>query len=83
MKTVWTDDLKDTAAKADFEQGLKNSIYLKKLLSILEARERDLTSQLISPPSGEAWAYKQAHLQGRLFDLKDIQQLLTFDHKGN
>lgn len=79
MKTIWTQDIKDSKSKADYEQALRASPHIQKLLSILEAREKELLSQLISSPKGEAWSDRQTHLSGRLYDLKEIQELLNFN----
>lgn len=79
MKTIWFQGIKDPDKRAAFEQGLRSStLALGRLHEILEGREKELTSQLISTPDGESWAFKQAHLSGRLFDLREIKDLISF-----
>jgi hypothetical protein len=79
VKTIWTQDFKDLQSKQDYEVALRANPYISKLRDILEARDRELCSQLISIPEGEAWQFKQIHLQGRLFDLRETLELLTFN----
>lgn len=79
MKAIWTQTIKDPDQKTAYVSGLKHDIYIKQLRDILEDKERELVTSLISPPKDSVWPYAQAHLDGRLYDLRAILDLLNFD----
>lgn len=81
MKSIWFQDLKDPSLKKDHISGLRHNPYINQLRDILEDREKELVTKLISTPEGDAWPYAQAHLNGRLFDLREVLSLLNFDQK--
>lgn len=79
MKSVWTNHIKDKDLSQIHASGLKHDIYIKQLRDILGDREKELVTSLISTPEGDAWPFKQAHLNGRLSMLREVQSLLNFD----
>lgn len=81
MKSIWTDGITDKDLRQTHIAGLQNNGYIKQLRDILEDREQELVTKLISTPEDGSWPHKQAHLNGRLYDLREILSLLNFDPK--
>lgn len=81
MKSEWTKNITDKDLKQTHVSALKHSSHIKQLREILEAKEKDLMARIIANPDnmGNNWAMYQAHLNGRLFDLKETLSLLNFD----
>lgn len=78
MKAIWTDRL-DADAKQDFILGFKHNLYLDKLRDILAKKEEELLTRLLQTPKDGSWPYEQAHLNGQLYDLRAIIDLLRKD----
>lgn len=83
MKTIWTQNLNTPEKKLAFETSLRAStLALGRLLEILEDKEQELIKQTISTPTDGDWYAKQMHLNGRLFQLREVKSLLNLDQKG-
>lgn len=80
MKTEWFRGL-DPSKKQDQINGLVSNPYLKQLREILRAREQEYLTKMVSTPDGVSWPFAQAHLNGKLSDIRETLSLLDFDPK--
>ena len=84
MKTIWTQHLKDEEDKTRYEKSLKNSKWiLEDLNKILSKLGTEFHKASISPKQYDLrnWDYRQAHSNGYLQCLSQIQDLINLDQK--
>lgn len=84
MKTVWTEHLKDQEEIEKFKKSVVHSKWvLEHLRTILNKLQEGLEKQERSPRTYDKpnWEYRQAHCNGYLQALVDIQNLINLDQK--
>lgn len=80
LKTIWTQHL-PPEEKEDFEKLIGYSTrVLSRVKQMIEIRERDILSLETKQEEyhNPSWAYKQAHLNGRKAELKELKELFNF-----
>jgi hypothetical protein len=78
LSLEWTKGLSEKE-KEEFEQMVRRSLVVPRLLGIIKEWELELSNKETSEDySDAAWAYKQAHRNGDRSRIKKLKDLLSF-----
>lgn len=79
IPTQWIKKEKSEEGRKRIEGILRNSVSALTLVySLLEEKEKELSSPKTSDYENPSWAFLQAHKNGKLEQLAELKQLLEF-----
>ena len=75
----WTSHIREENKKEDFEKYVRNcKTVLERLFDILDEEEKSLLKVKVVDYESPSWAFRQAHLNGKMELLRQIKSILSF-----